>query len=614
MNFCAGCLDPSIITNKPEADGREVCNLISDDPTKRRKGYMGEYFIRPPADITTIFKVPIDVSHIKLNVSIDQKCSTAFSVFTYPEEVSQNKDQADATRSVSESVSNKYNSSNFNVQSRVDSSSPSSSLQPIQGSQKIEGNDDVNYCVGTFYTQGEECVILRNHHYKHWMRVRMPKDNVSDAQKIYRGALKHTNRAALRSVRKLTMRILRTNGTIPPVLQSLEIWGQPGITTSKVLRKEVMSRWFGQSRSKETITVPRIYNSQCEEVMHKESDTEASKDKVSTEVPEDFLDPLTCEVMTVPLLLPSGHSIDADTLDRFIANEAIWGRPASDPFTGVPFKHRQMPAPNVPLKARIDRFILLNTDHPLVQSCGRTLSTSGTRQSSSSNGVVNGYRKNSVSHGTKRKLNETVNTAEESRAKLQRDRDTHPRDGKARTKELPMNKPGTSKSADIQVPQCREGNELSSKKSDKSDHLSYYQNLRQRRSQINKPPQSSSVQRPANSRHGLVHMIGSALSYTRQIGAGPKVQNQRGLGKPDTLIQGDAKAENVSALELASKNSFVCSCSEKKDLYSLLCRHIMCRKCLCLQTGTTVTCSVCKLECKRSEVSRYHKKSIFSTE
>ena len=40
---------------------------------------------------------------------------------------------------------------------------------------------------------------------------------------------------------------------------------------------------------------------------------------------------------------------------RFIASEAMWGRPASDPFTGIPFKPGQMPSPNVPLKARIDR-------------------------------------------------------------------------------------------------------------------------------------------------------------------------------------------------------------------------------------------------------------------
>ncbi|XP_066947193.1 RING finger protein 37 [Macrobrachium rosenbergii] len=613
MNFCAGCLEPSVSTNKPEADGREVCNLVSEDPSTRRKGYMGEYFIRPPADITVTFKVPIDISHIKLNTFLEQKCSTGFSIFTHPEETSQDEAQSNASRSGPEIVSNEKNASSSYAQLKPNSFAPSSNLPPVQDSQKIEDNGDVYYCVGTFFTQGEDCVILRNHHYKHWIRVRMPEDNVtSDGKKIYRGALKHANRTALRCIRKLIVRIVRTSGSIPPVLQALEIWGQPGIKTDKVLRKEIMSRWFGRTRFVETITVPRIYNSQCEEVMRKESETEASKEKDSTEVPEDFLDPLTCEVMTVPLLLPSGHSIDANTLDRFIAHEAVWGRPASDPFTGVPFKHGQMPAPNVPLKARIDRFLLLNADHPLVQSCGRTLSASGTQQINSLNGIINGCRENSISSGVKRKFDDTADSIEESCTTFKQDHVNCESDSKARTRDSSINKPGTSKTIDTHVPQSQLVSELPSEKHVKSDHLSYYQAFRQRRNQISKPPQSSLAQKPSSSRHGLVHMIGSALSYTRQKGSGAKTQNQRVLGKPNTVVQGDAKTENTSALDLASKNSPGCSCGEKSDLYSLQCSHLMCRKCLFQQSKAIVTCSVCQQECKRSEVSKYHKKSIFS--
>lgn len=44
----------------------------------------------------------------------------------------------------------------------------------------------------------------------------------------------------------------------------------------------------------------------------------------SLEIPEDFLDPLTCDIMTIPLLLPSGHSIDAHTLERLVIDILLY--------------------------------------------------------------------------------------------------------------------------------------------------------------------------------------------------------------------------------------------------------------------------------------------------
>ena len=51
-------------------------------------------------------------------------------------------------------------------------------------------------------------------------------------------------------------------------------------------------------------------------------------------IPERFLDEITCDVMAVPMLLPSGHYVDKDTLDKLMHTDAIYGRTPSDPFTG----------------------------------------------------------------------------------------------------------------------------------------------------------------------------------------------------------------------------------------------------------------------------------------
>ena len=51
-------------------------------------------------------------------------------------------------------------------------------------------------------------------------------------------------------------------------------------------------------------------------------------------IPEKFLDEITYEVMAVPMLLPSGHYVDKNTLDKLLHTDAVYGRPPSDPFTG----------------------------------------------------------------------------------------------------------------------------------------------------------------------------------------------------------------------------------------------------------------------------------------
>lgn len=60
----------------------------------------------------------------------------------------------------------------------------------------------------------------------------------------------------------------------------------------------------------------------------------------------------------LPMLLPSGASVDSTTLEEYKKREATWGRPPNDPFTGVPFTSTSQPLPNPQLKSRIDHFIL----------------------------------------------------------------------------------------------------------------------------------------------------------------------------------------------------------------------------------------------------------------
>ncbi|XP_043102714.1 RING finger protein 37 [Puntigrus tetrazona] len=77
-----------------------------------------------------------------------------------------------------------------------------------------------------------------------------------------------------------------------------------------------------------------------------------------TPIPEEFLDPLTQELMVFPVILPSGMIVDSGTLEEYQKREATWGRSPNDPFTGVPFTQNSKPLPNALLKSRIDRLAL----------------------------------------------------------------------------------------------------------------------------------------------------------------------------------------------------------------------------------------------------------------
>ncbi|XP_067270676.1 RING finger protein 37 [Pseudorasbora parva] len=79
---------------------------------------------------------------------------------------------------------------------------------------------------------------------------------------------------------------------------------------------------------------------------------------ITSEIPEEFLDPLTQELMVFPMILPSGMNIDNSTLEEYQKREATWGRLPNDPFTGVPFSRSSKPLPNPLLKTRIDRLAL----------------------------------------------------------------------------------------------------------------------------------------------------------------------------------------------------------------------------------------------------------------
>jgi len=78
------------------------------------------------------------------------------------------------------------------------------------------------------------------------------------------------------------------------------------------------------------------------------------------EIPPDYLDEITHEMMTMPMTLPSGKSVDRSTVEKCSESQEMWGGPARDPFTGQIFTKTLRPVFDSALKSRIDRFLLEN--------------------------------------------------------------------------------------------------------------------------------------------------------------------------------------------------------------------------------------------------------------
>lgn len=144
-----------------------------------------------------------------------------------------------------------------------------------------------------------------------------------------------------------------------PCLGRLEIWG----TFSKVCPDDTIktvNHLMG-------LTSLRNTTSSCQPIITSTDDFE---------IPDDFKDALTFEIMTLPVTLPSGSTVDQTTLDKWIETEASYGRTGSDPFTGQKFSNVCKPLFNTALKHRIDMFLLQNANRKETFGIQRTVGRS----------------------------------------------------------------------------------------------------------------------------------------------------------------------------------------------------------------------------------------------
>ncbi|XP_075046645.1 RING finger protein 37 [Mixophyes fleayi] len=328
VNLCLPQFRPRIVCNKISADGYEVENLVSEDLAKRNRGFRCEYFIKPPVHITISFPFNIDLCRINIDTSSGGHHNfSGMDIYT-------------ATSA------NKTSCSNHELN------------QPAAVGQGLD--KEVFALVGKVVLKNQSKATFNNRGFK----PRHPfhqTDNVmsyhgSSCQDLWNKGLH-----SLSNVTHLKICITHIAGGAPCSIKRVEVWGQPAKTSSKEMVESVyqiacmsLPHSFGQPCPVSPTESNHMSYSNSENAQYSLSELA----NILQDVPEEFLDPITLEIMTFPIILPSGKVIDQSTLDRCNQSEASWGRMPSDPFTGVPYTPQSQPLPHPSLKVRIDYFLL----------------------------------------------------------------------------------------------------------------------------------------------------------------------------------------------------------------------------------------------------------------
>ena len=140
------------------------------------------------------------------------------------------------------------------------------------------------------------------------------------------------------------------------------------------------------------------------------------------------------------------------------------------------------------------------------------------------------------------------------------------------------------------------------------------QTVKNKRDGVTRPGQClSGPESSSSSHHGIVQMIGGILSVTQGRTARAKRLPAHHVNeRPNHLIHGDKPSQSYT---FPITQSVSCSCGATETLYKLDCEHLLCRKCLLKEQShkAVVECGTCKRTSKKSGISKYHMKSIFST-
>lgn len=310
VNFCSPGLTVNVKSSCVSCDSYEVNNLISSDVYKRQNGFLAERFIKPPVTLTFEFVCDIQINYLVIQSNVGSQKSVGLEIFT---------------------------TTNLDINSVITQNTNSVAVGVIK-------NEEIGF---VFYKHGYD------------IQQKIPVNNfVLRTFKSSRNLL----------TRELTIKIFKTHGSSIPALGRVEVWGRPSSKCQKTVTDKVYNHW----KQHFSRAFPATSNAQVKQNNKTECNSRIDF-PVDFKVPDEFVDPITCEIMVLPLILPCGKVIDKFTLEKHNETESHWGRSPSDPFTGIRFSDTNKPMIASDLKARIDKFLCDNSNEKVLLNVPRTV-------------------------------------------------------------------------------------------------------------------------------------------------------------------------------------------------------------------------------------------------
>ncbi|KAI3372740.1 hypothetical protein L3Q82_023204, partial [Scortum barcoo] len=361
------------------ADGYDVTNLVSADPALRRRGFKLEYFLRPPVQVTLKFGFQVELCRVDVELwpwGMDrgQACKRLeISTSSDPlptqntgqghkqvqqKEQMQVKDQNKQKRKKQQESDRKSCQSNGHQWSfrarQWDESEPQQRGHAFKCLSNTESNhsEPEFKLVGRCELREETRICFTRSNFS--PRPPFPSPPPPQPPNCRQEELWSRGLLSLGAVTQLRVTVPLGGAASALGLKTLVVWGQPA-RCCPAEEVERVKRLHEASERRPPQPVVFIHS-----VSHTKPTLQAATPPSNLSIPEEFLDPITQEVMLLPMLLPSGMSVDNTTLEEHQKREATWGRPPNDPFTGVPFTSTSQPLPNPQLKSRIDHFLLQN--------------------------------------------------------------------------------------------------------------------------------------------------------------------------------------------------------------------------------------------------------------
>ncbi|XP_078588361.1 RING finger protein 37-like [Branchiostoma floridae x Branchiostoma japonicum] len=584
MDLSHPALHPRIHCDKVSADGYDITNLVSADLRVRARGFRAEYFIKPPVNVILSFPFHIHIHRIDIDPCVGSNVSLGLQILTHSATSIENWLVDSKSGSTCASLNSTFNPETFNL-------------------------------VGKAFLEERKFLCFKNNRYSP-RRPFVGKDFTPGTLdgNAYLSNLWQKSQALSR-VSHLMVRIVRTQNASIPVLRSVRVYGQPSATCDK----EVISLVYQISQSLKsppvestTISVQSPLSKE-EEVQDTARTLLKDPSEESPGIPLEYLDEITLELMALPMMLPSGHSVDQSTLDKHSQSEEVWGRPPSDPFTGVPYTRSSHPIPNTALKVRIDKFLLQEGKH--LGNVGRTV---GRRTRSTAHTLATANQ--NTSHTEIAHIQQAPSTSNAARQVSK---------GCINISNSTSTSNHAPKVSELDTSQCTQESSVQSKNLAKiSSNVHSCAETSDLRGPCRKRPKvTQDIQtkcKPYSGSHeeALSQSLDAALART--LGSIPAFKRRRkeptvGQVAASSLVNEDNNILHINkgihgnmTVTAGATGSSCCRCNSPAaqnscNLLQLPCLHLMCRRCLLqVQQDRVLICTLCQKTFQTGDVVTVH--------